>query len=86
MRKPSMFRRETIIALRARHQAYRIATEILHPHVQTPRPPEPAIPMDLPDLTRFRRHATTVGMIALAAAVWAAVAVYWMVHWLTQGR
>jgi len=40
-----MLRRETIIALRARHTAFRIAVEILYP--QQPPPPgvQPAIPV-----------------------------------------
>jgi hypothetical protein len=42
-----MFRRsrETMIALRARHEAFRIATEIDRPHMEAPPPPEPAIPL-----------------------------------------
>jgi hypothetical protein len=36
-----MFRRETIIALRARHQAFRIAVTILYPILHVP-PPIPA--------------------------------------------
>jgi hypothetical protein len=42
-----MFRRsrETIIALRARHQSFRIATEIGRPHLEMPPPPQPAIPV-----------------------------------------
>ena len=39
-----MFRRETIIALRARHQAFRIAAAILYPILHEPLPPQPAIP------------------------------------------
>jgi hypothetical protein len=42
-----MFRRsrETMIALRARHEAFRIATEVGRPHMEAPPPPEPAIPV-----------------------------------------
>jgi hypothetical protein len=40
-----MTRRETIIALRARHQAFRVATDLDHPHLDPPPPPQPAIPM-----------------------------------------
>jgi hypothetical protein len=39
-------RRETMIALRARHQAFRIANEVGHlPLESPPRPPQPAIPI-----------------------------------------
>jgi hypothetical protein len=44
-----MFRRETIIALRARHQAYRVASDILYPHVDAQPPPEPGMPLMTPD-------------------------------------
>jgi hypothetical protein len=36
-----MSRRETIIALRARHTAFRIATDILYPPPPAPPPPAP---------------------------------------------
>jgi hypothetical protein len=49
-----MFRRETIIALRARHQAYRIASDFVYPHVDVPAPPLPAIPADLEPYYRRR--------------------------------
>ena len=78
-----MFRRETIIALRARHQAYRIASEIVNPHVQTPRPPQPAMPVDPPNLTAFRREGRRAAMI-LAAIVWGLVVVYWLIAWITK--
>jgi len=79
-----MFRRETIIALRARHQAYRIASEVIHPHVQGPRPPEPPIPIDPPDFSPFRRQIATPAMIMLAALVWAIVVLFWVVAY-TKG-
>ena len=41
--KPS---RESLIALRARHQAYRIASDIAYPHVEVPPPPQPVIPIE----------------------------------------
>ena len=34
-----MIRRETIIALRARHQAFGTATEVAHPHLEVPPAP-----------------------------------------------
>ena len=40
-----MLRRETIIALRARHTAFRIAVDILHPPQQEPPPPVPVMPV-----------------------------------------
>ena len=43
-----MFRRETLIALRARQEAYRIATEIQHPPVQPPPLPTPVVPAPTP--------------------------------------
>jgi hypothetical protein len=39
-----MHRRETIIALRARRHAYRVATDIEHPPLQVPSLPTPAVP------------------------------------------
>ena len=39
-------RRESLIALRARHQAFRIAADIAYPHVEVAPPPEPAIPLE----------------------------------------
>jgi hypothetical protein len=46
-----MLRRETIIALRARHTAFRIAIEILHPQQTPPPAAQPAIPV-LEDVER----------------------------------
>jgi hypothetical protein len=40
-----MLRRETIIALRARHTAFRIAIEILYPQQPPPPATHPAIPL-----------------------------------------
>jgi hypothetical protein len=40
-----MLRRETIIALRARHTAFRIAIEILHPQQPPPPAAQPAMPV-----------------------------------------
>ena len=40
-----MLRRETIIALRARHTAFRIAIDILYPQQPPPPTPQPAIPV-----------------------------------------
>jgi hypothetical protein len=48
-----MFRRETIIALRARHQAYRVASDILYPQVEAPAPPEPVIPLTLDSSVQY---------------------------------
>ena len=39
-------RRETMIALRARHQSFRIASDIDTPHLDVPLPPAPAIPLE----------------------------------------
>jgi hypothetical protein len=79
------FRRETIIALRARHEAYRIASDILYPRVEVPPPPQPAIPpiegpMFLP---RARRRATRAA-IAMAIFVWAIVLLFWFVLWVSE--
>jgi hypothetical protein len=40
-----MLRRETIVALRARHAAFRIAVEILHPRQPPPPAVQPAMPI-----------------------------------------
>ena len=45
-------RRETMIALRARRQAFRIARQIAHPRVEPPALPMPVVPppsLDWPD-------------------------------------
>jgi hypothetical protein len=42
-----MLRRETIIALRARHTAFRIAVDILYPPQPQPQPPMPEPPMPI---------------------------------------
>ena len=66
-----MFRRETIIALRARHTAYRIASDILYPQVDVEPPPEPAIPWMPPETgPRLRRRSARATRIA-AALIWA---------------
>ena len=75
--------RETIIALRARHQAYRIASDILYPHVDVPPPPQPAIPpiegpICLPRTSRKARRETVIA----AAVIWAWVLIFWLVRWL----
>jgi hypothetical protein len=76
-----MFRRETIIALRARHQAYRIASDILNPHADVPPPPQPAIPIDPPDVSVFRRRIDVAGLIAVAI-IWGLVAALWLAYLL----
>ena len=80
-----MFRRETIIALRARHQAYRIATDILHPHVDAPAPPQPAMPVEPLDLSPLRRPLDVNGLIAVAI-IWGLVLAYWLLYWLFAGK
>jgi hypothetical protein len=81
-----MFRRETIIALRARHEAFRIASEIANPHVEgAPRPPEPALPIDTSDWNAIRKQVATPAMIALAVIVWLMVVLFWVVAWYTKG-
>jgi hypothetical protein len=37
--------RETMIALRARHEAFRVASKVQNPRVNAPPPPQPAIPL-----------------------------------------
>jgi hypothetical protein len=84
MLEGNMFRRETIIALRARHQAYRIASDIANPHVETPAPTQPVLPMDPPDWgwsdhqRRLRR-----GALVMLAWVWGLVAAYWIFYWIS---
>ena len=80
-----MFRRETIIALRARHEAYRIATEILYPPVDVPPPLQPAMPIDPPDSSPRSRALDVTGVIAVTLT-WAIVLVYWFLYWLVGGR
>jgi hypothetical protein len=79
-----IFNRETIIALRARHEAYRIASDILYPRVEVPPPPQPAIPpIEGPlFLPRARRRATRAAIV-MAIAVWAIVVIFWLVQWFS---
>ncbi len=67
-----MLHRETIIALRARHTAFRIAMDILHPPQPSPPVPQPVLPL-LEEMEgtlwtgdRFRRRKR---LIAVALAV-----------------
>ena len=41
-----MLRRETMIALRARHESFRVASDVAHPHLDVPPPPEPPLPLE----------------------------------------
>jgi len=81
-----MLRRETIIALRARHEAYRIASDLLYPHVDVPPPPQPAIPrIEGPLFLRRRtRRPSTRQEIMLAVIIWAAVLAFWVLLWLNK--
>jgi hypothetical protein len=80
-----MFRRETIIALRARHQAHRIASQILNPPAQVPLPPQPAMPIEPPEDWNAYRNAIRRQTMVLAAIVWGLVALYWLAKWLAKG-
>ena len=78
-----MFRRETLIALKARQEAYRIATEIQHPPVQPPPMPTPVVPaptsIDLGPYLRQRRLLPFGGdspeLVAVAIFIWGLVVV-----------
>jgi hypothetical protein len=73
-----MFRRETLIALRARHEAYRIATEIQHPPIEPPPLPTPVVPapteIDLAPYVRprgfFGGREASPELTALAIFIW----------------
>ena len=79
-----MFRRETIIALRARHQAYRMASGVAHPHVETPAAPQPVLPADPPDWgwTQYQRRLRRSWIFAVGW-IWGLVAAYWIWYWLS---
>src|SRR5262245_17793067 len=74
-----MFRRETIIALRARTQAYRVAADLLHPELLVPPPEatpftraEPAAPAMSDEeirayLIRSRKRARFLGYVIFVA-------------------
>jgi hypothetical protein len=80
-----MFRRETIIALRARHEAYRIASDILYPRVEVPPPPQPAIPpIEGPLFLPHARRRATRAAIVMAIVVWAIVLILWLVQWFGE--
>jgi hypothetical protein len=69
-----MFRRETLIALRARHEAYRIATDILYPHEDPPPRPQPVVPFAIPQYPHpVRRRPSRQRMIAWAILIWSLV-------------
>jgi hypothetical protein len=75
---PRVLRRETFIALRARRQAHRIASDILHPELNVEPPAEPHHVWDNPDLgplvrsVRYRPGHDRL-MLAFALLVWAGV-------------
>ena len=89
-----MLRRETIIALRARHTAFRMAMDILHPQRPLPAPPESDLPPNadaLPAidvLAQFtaweweerqaRRRRTTLRLVML---LWAAAILLGAWNW-----
>jgi hypothetical protein len=92
-----MFRRETIIALRARHQSHRVASDVLYTDVEVPRPPEPAIPggvsragptvlseAEMLAILKQRRRAQCVRNRSLVVAVFAlsfASLVAYIIRW-----
>jgi hypothetical protein len=84
-----LLRRETFIALRARQEGYRIASEILHPPIASDLAPyEPKTPIDpaLPPLvaSRLRAAPPKLSSVLLALAfVFAAVA--FLIVSLTHG-
>ena len=70
------FKRETMIALRARRSAYRIACDFLYPHVEVPPPAEPTPFAMEADWTEGRgepsvpRSPPQPKLIALAIVLW----------------
>src|SRR5882724_13080550 len=71
---PTAHRKASMIALRARHQAYRIASDMLHPPLDVPRPPEPVVPLHLdptyePEPPFLRKPASPLS-ICLAVILW----------------
>ena len=81
-----MFRRETYIALRARQEAHRVASDIAYPpaeadaSLQPPQPVMPAIPWDDSPRVRTRRRLdwprAAVFLCVIAAGL---LAIYLMV-------
>ena len=51
-----MPRRETIIALRARHEAFRVATDVQHPHLDVRPPIPPPVPKPVLPAMQRRPH------------------------------
>ena len=84
-----MLRRETIIALRARHTAFRIATDILYPHQSVGPAPEPVMPiMDMEGEIGWgrelaRRRKRIVAWIILG--VWVFLGVLLVVYSIETG-
>ena len=85
-----MFRRETMIALRARRTAVQIALQIAHPRLESPEPPlatVPAPPIDTdeaPEPDFERREALRSLEIACAiivVSVGSFVLLWWMLYW-----
>ena len=79
-----MFRRETLIALRARHEAYRIATDIQYPPAEVERPqgpPQPVIPqmfLDTSERISPRRQPSLRDLTALGVVIGLIVLTYWV--------
>ena len=72
-----------MIALRARREAYRIATDLMHPHLEVEGPPKPPVPvMDIPAGRPVNRLPTPhdLAMRKVALLVWLLVILVLMVE------
>jgi hypothetical protein len=78
-----MLRRAHIVALKARHQAFRIASEILYPHVEAPPPPQPVVPHILIDRAPAYRPAPTFREQLISGLYLSLVAVAIILGWVT---
>ena len=75
-------RSPTMVALKARHQAYRIAAELQQPPIPIAKPIEPAIPLFwYPDYAP-RDVRSERRKIIVAVLIWATVGVVYLVQWL----
>ncbi|CAN5383170.1 hypothetical protein BH10PLA1_BH10PLA1_08960 [soil metagenome] len=90
---PREVSRATISSLKATHQAHRIASEILHPHIPTPtNPPQPLPDPDfkLEPLVRTRRtiveglNITDESILKSLAVIVATAVLLILFHWATQ--
>ena len=85
--KGATFNRETLIALRARWQAQRIARDIILPHVEMPLPVLPSTPLPPPDPTQYDQLEEVEPLTAkILAVIFCAASILALIYVATHMR